>query len=74
MKCRGLPPAVFWPAGAEGSAPEGFEGIVEPCMGTSSHSLCLLMSGLETGMAVAPVNPPNPQRFCQMFTLAAGWL
>ena len=32
MKCRVLPPAVFQPAGAEGSAPGGSEGAVEACL------------------------------------------
>ena len=30
MKRRGLPPAVLWLAGAEGSGPGGSEGAVEP--------------------------------------------
>ena len=33
MKCRGLPPAIFQPAGAKASAPGGSEGAVEPCAG-----------------------------------------
>ena len=31
MKCGGVAPAVFWPAGPEGSAPGGFEEAVESC-------------------------------------------
>ena len=31
MECRGLPPAVFWPVGAEGSQPPGdLRGLANP--------------------------------------------
>ena len=30
MECRGLPPAVLWPAGAEGSAPGDQRGLSNP--------------------------------------------
>ena len=30
IRCRGLPFAVLWPAGAETSAPRRFEGAVKP--------------------------------------------
>ena len=39
MKCRGLPPAVLRPEGAEGSATRGSEGAVETCLLTTAAKL-----------------------------------
>ena len=41
LKCRGLPPAVLWLVGAEGSAPGGLRGLLNPAQITGpSQAYC----------------------------------
>lgn len=44
MKCRKLPPAILWQA--EGSAPRGSEGAVEPSHGSANVQKYMLQQPL----------------------------